>query len=228
MLDSIVLFAYPLSLIFLYLGILVAIAEILHRFLKIDTELTRKIVHIGSGHSLLFAWLFHIPLNICLWASIVAGIIALMSYFLPILPSIHSVGRQSLGTFCYAISIGVLTGWFWQIDQPQYAVIGILIMAWGDGMAGVIGTQYGKNFYYVIGNKKSWEGSLTMMVMSFLVTSIMLLITVGLTGQILLIALIVALLATALESYSKLGIDNLTVPVGSAAICFYLSHWLLS
>ena len=34
----------------------------------------------------------------------------------------------------------------------------------------------------------------------------------------------IALFATALEAFSKLGIDNLTVPVGSAALCFYLNQ----
>jgi phytol kinase len=228
MLDSLSSLAYPLILIFLYLGVLIAIAEGLNRYTHIGAELTRKIVHIGSGQTLLFAWLCQIPLTVCLWASLVAGIIALASYFLPILPSINSVGRESLGTFCYAISIGILSQLFWQIDQPQYAVIGILIMAWGDGMAAIVGTRYGKNFYWVIGNKKSWEGSLTMMVMSFLVTSTILFISVGYQWQIWLIAFLVAILATALESYSKLGVDNLTVPVGSAIICFYLTDWFLS
>lgn len=226
MFESILPLIPSLSLIFLYLAILVAIAEGLHRFRKIDVELTRKIVHIGSGQVILFAWLWHIPLNICLWASILAGIMALISYFLPILPSIESVGRKSLGTFCYAVSIGILCNWFWLIDQPQYAVIGILIMAWGDGMAGIIGKNYGKNFYLIIGNKKSWEGSLTMTVISFVVTSLILLVTIGFDLKIWFIAVMVGLVAAVLESYSTFGVDNFTVPLGSAAACFYLTNWL--
>jgi phytol kinase len=231
MLNSISSLTYPLILIFLYLGILVLIAEVLHRFTHISVELTRKIVHIGSGHALLWAWLFNIPVKICLWASVLAGIIALISYFLPILPSIESVGRKSLGTFCYALSIGILSGWFWQINQPQYAVIGILVMAWGDGMAAIIGKRYGKDFYFVMGNQKSWQGSLTMMTMSFLVTSIILQFTLDVNTwesifHLGIISLLVSILATGLESYSQLGIDNLTVPLGSAMACFYLTNWL--
>jgi phytol kinase len=224
MFDSIFPLIPSLTLIFLYLASLVAIAEGLHRFKQIDVELTRKIVHIGSGQVLLFAWLLKIPLNICLLASILAGIIALISYFLPILPSIESVGRKSLGTFCYALSIGILCSYFWSIDQPQYAVIGILNMAWGDGMAAIIGKRYGKNFYFMVGNKKSWEGSLTMTIISFIVTTLILLFTMGFYPKIYLIALIVSVSAAVLESYSKFGVDNLTVPVGSAIICFYLTH----
>ena len=40
--------------------------------------------------------------------------------------------------------------------------------------------------------------------------------------QKLIIALIVALTATLLESFAQFGVDNLLVPVGSAAIAFWL------
>lgn len=39
----------------------------------------------------------------------------------------------------------------------------------------------------------------------------------------LLISLVVALISTGLEAFSKYGIDNLTVPVGSAAAAYGLS-----
>jgi len=37
--------------------------------------------------------------------------------------------------------------------------------------------------------------------------------------------MIVAVIATALEAFSLLGIDNLTVPLGSAALAFFLNQW---
>jgi phytol kinase len=65
-----------------------------------------------------------------------------------------------------------------------------------------------------------------MMVVSFLVTSFILLAVDGNIWQTWLVSLVVALAASGLEAISKLGVDNLTVPVGSAAVAFALSQVL--
>ena len=211
---------YPLSLVFVYLAILVTIAEVLSRFIPNDPELTRKVVHIGSGNVILLAWWLNISTQVIVSAAIIAAAIALTSYFTPILPSINSVGRKSLGTLFYAISIGILAACFWSYS-PQYTAIGILVMAWGDGMAAIIGQHFGKHSYQILEITKSWEGSLAMAGTSFIVTSSILLSVQDNSWQIWLISLIVALTATGLEAFSKLGIDNLTVPLGSAMLCSY-------
>ena len=220
-------YLYPLTIIFVYLTILVVISEIINRFINNDPELTRKIVHIGSGNVILLAWWLHISTEIIVAAAIIASIIALISYFIPILPSINSVGRKSLGTLFYAISIGILAQVFWR-DYPQYTAIGILVMAWGDGMAAMIGQRFGNHSYQVFNIKKSWEGSLAMALTTFIITSLILSLTQETSGQIWLIAAIVAIISTALEAFSKLGIDNLTVPLGSAALCYFCSQFFLS
>ena len=222
-LESIPSLWFPLSIIFLYLGSIIALAEGMHRFTGNGAEITRKVVHIGSGNVILLAWWLDIPTWVGIGASVIAAFIALISYFLPILPSINSVGRQSLGTFFYAISIGVLVAWFWPLHQPQYAAIGILIMTWGDGMAAIMGQRFGTHGYQIWGINKSWEGSLTMMLVSFLVTSLVLGSVVGSSWPVWLVSLIVAVFAALLEAFSKLGIDNLTVPLTSAA----LAYWIL-
>jgi phytol kinase len=125
------------------------------------------------------------------------------------------------------MSVGMLTAWFWDWQLPQYCAIGILVMAWGDGMAAVIGQNWGKHPYQLFGNKKSWEGSLAMALFSFVVTSLILCLTEGNMGTNLLISLIVAIFATILETISKLGIDNLTIPLGSAWLCFYLHQIII-
>lgn len=217
---------WALVLVFLYLGALITIAELINRWTQTDGELTRKIVHIGSGNVILFAWWLDLPASVISLAAAIAALIALSSYYLPILPSLNSVGRQSLGTFFYAVSIGLLTAWFWPINQPQYAVIGILIMTWGDGLAAVVGQKFGKHPYQFWGSQKSWEGSLTMLLASFLVTILILGATAGLSWHIWLISFATAMIATSLETFSKLGIDNLTVPIASAAFGFFASRIL--
>jgi phytol kinase len=48
----------------------------------------------------------------------------------------------------------------------------------------------------------------------------------GNVWQTWVMSLAVALIATTLEAFSKFGIDNLTVPLGSAAVGFVLSQIL--
>lgn len=212
-------FAYPLLAVFAYLATLVIVADVLSRLIVDDPELTRKVVHIGSGNVILLAWWLNISAGVIVSAAIIAAAIAILSYLIPILPSIESVGRKSFGTLFYAISMGVLTACFWK-NTPQYAVIGILIMAWGDGMAAIIGQRFGKHLYQIRGITKSWEGSLAMATAAFIVTQLVLWSVLGNSWQIWVISLIVAIIATVLEAFSILGIDNLTVPLGSGFIVF--------
>nr|WP_287522431.1 SEC59/DGK1/VTE5 family protein [Okeania sp. SIO2C2] len=209
-----------------WLGIILIFAEVLNRFAKVDPEISRKVVHIGTGNVILLAWWLQIPAWVGIMAGILSAAIALISYRLPILPSVNSVGRKSLGTFFYAVSIGILIGCFWFLEQPQYAALGILIMAWGDGLAAVIGQNFGKHPYQVWGMKKSWEGSLTMCLVSYAICSLILLAVQGNIWPTWVVAIPVALAATGLETLSKIGIDNLTVPLGSAALCFLLNLFL--
>lgn len=218
--------ALPLLAVFAYLGLLVTISEVLSRFVPDDPELTRKIVHIGSGNVILLAWWFGISQTVIVSAAIIAAAIAIVSYLVPILPSIESVGRKSFGTLFYAISMGVLTGCFWQ-DAPQYAVIGILVMAWGDGLAAIVGQRFGQHQYQIGTINKSWEGSLAMTGAAFWLTATVLYFTAGNTWQTWTIALLVAVVATTCEAFSKLGIDNLTVPLASGFVCFFSAQVLL-
>jgi phytol kinase len=211
--------AIPLGAVFTYLGILVLVAEVLNRFITDDPELTRKIVHIGSGNVILLAWWFDISRAVIVSAAIIAGAIAIFSYFLPILPSIESVGRKSFGTLFYAISMGILAAYFW-LNTPQYAVIGILVMAWGDGMAAIIGQRWGRHKYHIGEVTKSWEGSCAMAGAALFITVTILWAVEGNCWQTWTIAVVVALVATVAEAFSKLGVDNLTVPLTSGFLCF--------
>ncbi|MEW5856948.1 MAG: diacylglycerol/polyprenol kinase family protein [Cyanobacteriota bacterium] len=213
-----------MTVVGLALGAIVLLAETLHRRTATNSELARKIVHIGSGNVILVAWWLQIPAWVGISASIIASIIALLSYYIPFLPGINSVGRKSFGTFFYALSIGILVAWFWPIQQFHYAAIGILVMTWGDGLAGLIGQKFGQHRYEIWGMKKSWEGSLTMALTSYIVSSLILLSVQGNVWQTWLVPVAIAIVATGLEAFSKLGIDNLTVPLGSAMLGFYLNQ----
>ncbi|MHC5815898.1 MAG: diacylglycerol/polyprenol kinase family protein, partial [Nostoc sp.] len=171
-----------IALAAIWVLLILLIAWVVNRFAD-KPEIVRKIVHIGTGNVILIAWWLDIPASVGITASILASGITLLSYRLPILPGINSVGRQSLGTFFYSVSFGILVAWFWYLQQPQYAALGILIMTWGDGLAALIGQRFGTHKYKVFGTQKSWEGSLTMMLVSYLVSSFILVGTQGNSWQ---------------------------------------------
>jgi len=210
-----------------WVGTLLLVSATLKRYIETDPEIVRKVVHIGTGNVILLAWWLHIPASVGITASILASAVTFLSYRFPILPGINSVGRKSFGTFFYAVSIGLLIAWFWPLQQPQYAALGILVMTWGDGLAALIGQRFGQHHYKVWGREKSWEGSLTMALVSYFVSSLVLLGVQGNVWQTWVVSLAVALVATGLEAFSMFGIDNLTVPLGSAALSFVLSRLLL-
>ncbi|MEL6247945.1 MAG: diacylglycerol/polyprenol kinase family protein [Cyanobacteria bacterium J06648_16] len=210
------------SLVLLWLGLVGGLSELARRR-GYGAELTRKIVHIGAGQVILLAWWLQVPSWMGVTAAAVAAIVALVSYRLPILPGVNSVGRKSLGTFFYAVSIGVVMVWFWPRQLPYYGVIGILIMSWGDGLAALVGQRWGRHPYHVFDQQKSVEGSLSMAVVSFAIALLVLTAVQGLIWQTWTVSAIVALTATGLEAFSQWGIDNLTVPLGAAAVALYLN-----
>lgn len=219
---------FQLVVVAAWLAIVGLVAEGVHRFTKAGTEIVRKVVHIGTGNVILLAWWLQLPMWVGICASVLFSTIAFLSYYIPILPGINGIGRKSLGTFFYAVSIGVLVAWFWPLKLPEYAALGILVMTWGDGLAALVGQRFGRHPYQLWDMHKSWEGSLTMAGVSGLVSFLILLGTQGNTWQVWVTSLTIAIVATALEAFSKFGIDNLTVPIGSAAVSFFLIQVFLT
>ena len=202
---------------------LVGLAAIgVDRLVPQGSELVRKVVHIGTGNIVLLAWWMKIPGWIGVSAGVFFAIVTLASYKFQLLPRIDNVGRKSFGTFFYAMSIAVLVGWFWGINRPEFGVLGILIMTWGDGLAGLVGKRFGRHRYQFLGMEKSWEGSVTMAIVATFVTALVLNNVVSSAGQLTTIAFTVGILSALLEAFSNLGIDNLTVPILSATIAFTL------
>ena len=216
-----------LAIVGVWLATILLLAEVLSRYTATDAEIVRKIVHIGVGNVILLAWWFRLPIEVGVGASVIFSAIAFLSYRIPVLLSLNSVGRKSLGTFFYAVSIGLLIGCFWALQQYHHAAVGVLVMTWGDGLAALVGQRFGQHPYKVLGMQKSLEGTLTMTIVSFVVSSLVLLAVQGGIWQTWVIALAIAFFATALEAFSKFGVDNLTVPLGSAALSFFLSQLLV-
>ena len=206
-------------IITLWIITIITISFLCKRYFPKKEELSRKVIHIGTGPVILLAWLFDIPKNIAFLAAFFITIALGFNYQYRLLPAIEEIERKSFGTVAYGISITLLLLLFW----PRYASsisIGILSMAFGDGLAGLIGKSINSPKWIVLGQTKSIAGTLTMSSVVAITTSTISLIN-HLNIQPLEI-IVISLVATFLEQISPWGIDNITVPIGVTTLGIWL------
>ena len=173
-------------------------------------ELSRKVIHIGTGAVVPLAWLFEIPAVIAIPCAAVITLITAINHQWRLIAAIEDIDRKSYGTIAYGLAITVLLVLFWP-HRPDAATAGVLVMALGDGLAGLIGRQLKTPQWIIFEQTKSIAGTTTMAVVSMLV----LLIMSKLTNHAISapVAIAIASTATGLEQLSVRGIDNLTVPL---------------
>ncbi|MBM5798164.1 MAG: dolichol kinase [Cyanobacteria bacterium M_surface_7_m2_040] len=184
-------------------------------------EWSRKLVHIGTGAVVPLAWLFGIDRLIAIPAAAGITVLTAINHRHRLLPAIEDVGRHSYGTVAYGAAITVLLLAFWP-HQADAVCAGVLVMAIGDGLAGVIGAWIPSTSWQLWGHRKSVLGTATMALASAAVLSILAGLGRGTAALSQLqppsqgAVLAIALIATALEQLAWMGIDNLTVPIISA------------
>ncbi len=176
-------------------------------------ELSRKIVHIGTGPVLPLAWFLHVPASIAVPCAVGVTLITFINHRWNLLPAVEDVGRNSYGTVAYGIAICLLLILFWA-NNPAAACAGVLVMAFGDGLAGLIGRAINSPSWTVLDQRKSLIGTATMALTSAAMLVFLVLITQSPLAPLRLLA--VSTLAVVLEQMSVWGIDNLTVPLGVA------------
>ena len=178
-------------------------------------ELSRKIVHIGSGFVLPLAWFVQIPTVVAVTAAATATLVAFINHRWRLIPAVEDVDRSSYGTVAYGLSITLLLIWFWP-HHPDAVVVGVLVMALGDGLAGLIGRQIRSPNWSIAGQTKSLLGTSVMAGVSFSVL-FMTATWMGLSPQLWSFTLITGI-AVLLEQFSILGLDNLSVPIVTAIL----------
>ena len=188
----------------------VAGAVLCRRLRPNQRELSRKIVHIGTGAVVPLAWFFQIPFVVALPVAAVITVVTTINHQWRFIPAVEDVDRNSYGTIAYGIAITTLLLLFWPTRADAVSA-GVLVMALGDGLAGLIGRNVASPKWVLFGQTKSSVGTMTMAVVSGLVL-------IGLarwSGADLSLpaALGMVAMATGLEQLSWSGLDNLSVPL---------------
>ena len=173
-------------------------------------ELSREIVHVGTGAVVPLAWFFEIPFVVALPVATVITVVTKINHQWRFIPADEDVDRNSYGTIAYGVAITTLLLLFWP-GRADAVSAGVLVMALGDGLAGLIGRNVASPKWVLFGQTKSSVGTITMAVVSDLVL-------IGLarwSGADLSLpaALGMVAMATGLEQLSWSGLDNLSVPL---------------
>ena len=200
------------SIILLYLFSIFLISIVFKKFNENSREIIRKIIHIGIGPLIPIAQFLKIDQNSALIFTGIVSLLVLLNYSYKLFPTIEDVERKSYGTLFYCLSLIILIWLFWYKD-PYALITGFFIMTFGDGLAGLIGKSFNSKSWNIFKQKKSLFGTLTMFL-----TSLIVVFSTGYTQEnsLNLNYFAIAFLATFLEQFSVLGIDNFIVPISSA------------
>lgn len=211
------------AVVLVWLGIVLATAVLVRRRWPDQREWSRKVVHIGTGPVVLLAWWLGISLWVALPAALLVTVAAGLNHRYRLLPAVEDVGRHSYGTIAYGTSIAILLALFWP-DHPLTVAAGVLVMAVGDGLAGLLGPQLNSPRWRLFGQGKSLAGTVAMATGSAAVLSVLALAAEPshLPAPALPSLLLMALIATGLEQCSSFGIDNLSVPIATGLLW---QHW---
>ena len=157
----------------LWLALVLVAAKTARLIWPLQKELSRKLVHIGAGLAVPLAWALQIPRAWALPAAGLATLIALINHRFRLVPEVEDVGRRSIGTIAYGLSITLLV-WFWWPQRADLVSACVLVMVLGDGAAGLLGSSLSSPRWQVMGQTKSLIGTSVMAIVSLLVLSLLL------------------------------------------------------
>ncbi len=219
--------------VFVYVILLIAMAEVIRKRLGLGAYTTRRVIHLLAGDVILsIPWFssvaYPLLLPIGMGLMIAAAFTFQKGSFLTqsMVDEKRYSKLHSYGPVFYIISVGVLLLALW--NQKAIIMAAIMVMAWGDGAASAFTPSLGKRHTYPFSDK-SIEGSMMMFAFAFLgaIVSYLVATFAGLVsasmGSILILCALGALVGTIAEALTLGPIrafDNFTVPFAcAAALC---------
>ena len=211
---------YKLLLIVIWISIVLAGSILIKKIFPEKKELVRKLIHIGIGPLIPIAWWLDLPAYVAIPIALTITFSFVLNYKIRYLSFLEDIERNSFGTIAYGLSISWLFIFFWS-DQPQAVSAGILVMAFADGFAGLFGRYIKSPQWKIMGQNKSIAGTFTMGFISALIILTMIIITGSNLYPFRI--LLITILITMIEQFSRWGLDNITVPLTIA----YTWSWII-
>ncbi len=203
-----------------------------HRGL-VESHLSRKIIHIGTGPLFVLCWLLFNDNPINKYLAALVPLTFTLQFFLIGIgvikdePSVKAMSRSGdrrevlRGPLYYGIIFVLLTIIYWK--NSPVGIISLMLMCGGDGLADIFGRKWG--IKKVLWNKrKSWAGSFGMLLGGWIL-SVLIVWIFSASGTFsnriqyyLLPISIIAIVGTIVESLPLNDIDNITVTFSSVLI----------
>jgi len=199
----------------------------------IESRLSRKIIHIGTGPIFVLCWLMFPDVWYARWLAALVPLLITAQFALVGLgvmkdeASVKAMSRTGdrreilRGPLFYGIVFVVMTLVYWK-DSP-IGMVALMLMCGGDGLADILGRGL-KSPKLPWNKDKSWAGSLGMFIGGWALAAFILgmFVLAGIfvgpfTGYLIPITLI-ALAGTAVESLPLKDVDNITVTLAAVAL----------
>ena len=197
-------------------GIVLAGLEWTGRKIQAQPETVRKWIHIAVGH-----WVFLALAWIDQWYIAIVPLLFFTVVNLITLKrgdgQMNQVERVSYGTVYYPVALALLVMLFFE-QEPMALVAGSMVLAWGDGLAALVGKRFGKTFYTRGNIKRSFEGTIAMFLASFLVLTVTFLFYDLPSWLAVSYGFLLANIATLIEAVSYRDTDNLLIPLTIGAL----------
>ncbi len=150
------MFMFELAVATVPIAMLLVLSEILWRTRLLRGEAARKMLHIIIGSYVAY-WLYFLSFREIELLSLAMLIGVAISHKYQIFHAINDIKRKTWGDIFYAIGLG-LTAVISR--EPWVFAIAVLHMSVADGLAGLLGTYFGKSTQYkVLGSTKSLVGT---------------------------------------------------------------------
>ena len=209
------------ALTFIYVFGLLAILNFCVTKFNLPQDISRKITHIGAGSLIVFLPLYNDShwskyLNVTIF---IVWIILLIQKGLFASDDDEAVktmtrnGEKSelLKGPLYFVIVATICGTLFYKTFP--GIMAIATLGWGDGIAPIVGSRYGKLKFEIL-SSKSVEGSLSMFLAAFVASTFFVWLIVPNELNIVRILLLSAI-ATVVEACSPKEIDNILIPTYS-------------
>jgi phytol kinase len=196
-----------------FLGLLGA-GELASRRLKLDPEISRKLVHLCSGVVAAFLPYFMEFKSVVILAALFIPFM-LASRKVGLFPAVHRVERSTLGEIYFPLGVGLAAALV-PVRGPY--VYGILVMGIADALASIVGQRYGRRSYRALGSRKTFLGSAVF----YLAAALIGVAVMGALGAhppaLLIVPVLLAVPLTLIEAALGGGTDNAVLPLAAAAL----------
>lgn len=202
-----------------------------------DSKLSRKVIHIGTGPIFVLCWLMFPDLPISRWLAALVPFAITVQFALVGLgimkdeASVQAMSRTGdrreilRGPLFYGIMFVVLTIVYWK-DSP-IGITALMMMCGGDGIADIVGRRV-RSPKLAWSREKSVAGLVSVLVGGWLLTLLLIAVYIAVGvfaapfSAYLLPVTWIALGATLVESLPFKDIDNITLTLVSALIGYFV------